>query len=53
MLAEFAINNKAHSTTNVSLFMANYGRELRIGIDIRRKEKIEKVIEFVERMKKV
>ena len=53
MLAEFAINNKAHSTTKVSLFMANYGRELRIGIDIRRKEKIEKVIEFVERMKKV
>ena len=53
MLAEFAINNKEHSTTKVSLFMANYGRELRIGIDIRRKEKIETVIEFVERMKKV
>ena len=33
--------------------MANYRRELRMGVDIRRKEKIEKVIEFVERMKKV
>jgi len=33
--------------------MANYGRELRMGVDIRRKEKAEKVIEFAERMKKV
>jgi len=31
----------------------NYGRKLRIGADIRRKEKIEKAIEFAERMKKV
>jgi len=37
----------------VSLFIANYKRELRIEADIRRKEKVEKVIEFVERMKKV
>ena len=33
--------------------MVNYGRELRIEIDIKRKEKIEKVMEFVERIKKV
>jgi len=51
--AEFTINNKVHSTTKVSPFMANYGRELRMGGDIRRKGKIEKVTEFVERMKKV
>jgi len=31
----------------------NYGRKLRIGADIRRKEKVEKAIEFAERMKKV
>jgi len=31
----------------------NYGRELRMGEDIKRKEKIEKVMEFAERMKKV
>jgi len=37
----------------MSLFMANYGKELRMGADIRRKEKVEKVMEFVERMKKV
>jgi len=33
--------------------MANYGRELRMEGDIRRKGKVEKVTEFVERMKKV
>jgi len=35
--AEFAVNNKIHTTTKVSPFMANYGRELRIGRDIRKK----------------
>jgi len=33
--------------------MANYKRELRMGIDIRRKGKMEKVIEFAERIKKI
>jgi len=47
------VNNKVHSATRVSPFMANYGRELRIGVDIRRKRKMKKVTEFVERMKKV
>ena len=37
----------------MSLFMANYGRKLRMGVDIKRKEKVEKAMEFVERMKKV
>ena len=37
----------------VSLFMANYGRKLRIGADIRKKEKVEKTTEFTERMEKV
>jgi len=31
----------------------NYRRELRMGIDIRRKGKMEKVTEFAERIKKV
>ena len=51
--AKFAINNKAYSTTKVSLFIVNYGRELRIKVDLRRKEKIEKAMEFAERMRKV
>jgi len=52
-LAEFAVNNKAYTATKVSPFMANYGRELRIGEDIRKKKKVESAMEFVERMKKV
>ena len=52
-LAEFAVNNKVHTTTKVSPFMANYGRELRMGGDIRKRGKVEKAMEFVERMKKV
>ena len=53
MSAEFMINNKTHSTTKVSLFIANYRRELRMGINIKRKGKMEKVTEFTENMKKV
>jgi len=33
--------------------MVNYSRELRIGAGIRKREKIEKVMKFVEKMKKV
>jgi len=51
--AEFAINNKVHTATKVSPFMANYSKELRMGGDIRRKGKVESATEFVERMKKV
>ena len=47
------MNNKAHIVTKVSPFMANYGRELKMGGNIRRKEKVEKVIEFVESMKRI
>ena len=52
-LAEFVINNKIHSATKVSPFIANYKREMRMGANIRKKGKVEKVMEFVERMKKV
>ena len=53
MATEFAVNNKVHSATKVLPFIANYGRELRMGANIRRKGKVEKVIEFVERMRRV
>ena len=53
VLAEFVVNNKVHTATKVSSFMANYGRELRMGGDIRKRGKVKSVIEFVERMKKV
>ena len=51
--AEFTMNNKTHTATKVSPFMANYGRKLRMGGDIRKKGKVESVTEFVEKMKKV
>jgi len=47
------VNNKIHSTTKVSPFIANYGREVRMRRDIWKKGKMEKAMEFVERMKKV
>ena len=52
-LAEFAVNNKVHTATKILSFMANYGRKLRMRGDIRKRRKVEKVVEFVERMKKV
>ena len=51
--AEFAVNNKVHLVMKMSSFMANYGRELRMEGDIRKRGKVEKVTEFVEKMKKV
>ena len=39
--------------TKVLSFMANYGKELRMRGDIRRKGKVESATEFIERMKKV
>jgi len=33
--------------------MTNYGRELRMGTDIRIKRKVKKVTEFAERMKRI
>ena len=51
--AEFAVNNKVHIATKVSPFMANYGRNLKMRGDIRKRGKVEKATEFVERMKKV
>ena len=35
--AEFAVNNKVYTATKVSPFMANYGREIRMGGDIRKR----------------
>jgi len=51
--AEFVVNNKVHTATKVSPFMANYERELRMEGDVRKRGKVEKVTEFVERMKKM
>jgi len=49
--AEFAFNNKVHTTTKMSLFQVNYGREPRMGFNIRKKGKNEKAEQFVKEMK--
>jgi len=49
--AEFAFNNKVHMATKSSPFQINYGRELRMGFDIRKKRKNEKAEEFAREMK--
>ena len=48
---EFAFNNKVHTATKMSLFQVNYGREPRMGFDIRKKGKNEKAEEFVKEIK--
>ena len=53
VIAEFVVNNKVHTTTKVLPFIANYGKELRMGVDIKKKEKVEKTTEFMQRIKKV
>ena len=50
-MSEFAFNNKVHAATKILLFQINYGRELRMGFDIRKKGKNEKAEEFVREMK--
>ena len=47
------MNNNVHLAKKVLLFIANYRRELRMGADISRKEKIEKMMKYVKRIKKV
>ena len=52
IIAKFAVKNKVHLVTKILPFIENYSKELRIGADIRRKEKVEKTAEFVERISK-
>ena len=42
IIVKFVVNNKTNSVTNMSLFITNYGRELKLRVDIRKKLKIKK-----------
>jgi len=50
---EFAYNNKVQTSTKVSPFRANNGRDLRLGFEMRKKGKFEKAEKFAMRMKEV
>ena len=50
-IVEFVFNNKIHMATKLSPFQINYGREPRMGFDIRKKGKNEKAEEFAREMK--
>jgi len=51
--AEFAYNNKVQTSTKVSLFKANNGRDPRMGFELRKKEKFKEANKFVERMQEI
>jgi len=51
--AEFAYNNKAHSSTKTSPFKANYGQDPRMGFEGRKKGKYEEAERFIEKMKEI
>ena len=53
VIVEFAVNNKVYMATKIFLFIENYKQKLRMEANIRRKRKMEKAIEFAERMKKL
>jgi len=51
--AEFAYNNKAHSSTRTSPFKANYGQDPRIGFEGRKKGRYAGAEKLIEKMKEI
>jgi len=51
--AEFAYNNKAHSSTRTLPFKANYGQDPRMGFERRKKGKYAGAEKFIKKMKEI
>ena len=51
--AEFAYNNKVHSSTKTLPFRANYRQDSRMGFETRRKGKYERAEKFVTKIKEI
>jgi len=51
--AEFAYNNKAHSSTRTLPFKANYGQDPRMGFEGRKKGRYAGAEKFIEKMKEI
>ena len=51
--AEFTYNNKAHSSTKMSSFKANYRQDPRMGFEMRKKEKYKGAEKFVTKIKEI
>jgi len=51
--AEFAYNNKAHTSTRMLPFKANYGQDSRMGFEERKKGKYKRAEKFVEKMQEI
>jgi len=52
-MAEFAYNNKVHSSTKTLPFKANYRQDPRMGFEGRKKEKYAGAEKFIEKMKEI
>ena len=52
-IAEFTYNNKAHSSTKMLPFKANYRQDPRMGFEMRKKGKYEGAEKFVTKMKEI
>ena len=51
--AEFAYNNKTHSSTQILPFKANYGQDPRMGFEGKKKGKYEGAEKFIEKIKQI